>query len=637
MLTKGEDGLDERADDQRIDDMVQVQYAALAALPKHATAQSFLDWAREELPKEFPDLFGGRAPEASAKFVYWLARDVWNGAPLPTNRFRPKPLPRPKRNDVCPCGSGMKFKNCCSNAPSGEWPQDVLWPLFARSQPVEYWLGVAHQLPTVGVLYVGEYFREEQCWEALVELLEPRFAPRQNPSSQMAEPVQWLCEAYDAVHGTTEKKDALLARLSDCPNNRVRASANLRFASTRHDRGDLETAWQAWRKAAKAAPDEPAVALIELTMLTAEHRTDRVMQRVDFWLARLTDAPDVDEESLDAIRSFKENPYRAMRLGVQDDADAPLATFARRLFDWIDDACERALPELQWRAMKGFANDPALQDGHVPAQGVRVKSLERQWHKRSGMEKPSSINDSIGDDHQVLANMADWLPWLEEHPEAADSLSILDDLATLLLNEQEVVDADLLYFEALVVRAVAMLTTHWPQTRTGTLPWAVEANRPALRLLAYGADIQDWGDGDEDDFKLVCVRLYLRLNRNDNHGFRTEFVDRLLVLRRDAEALAVTDAYPNDMFASTTYGRVLALYRLGRLDDAETALGEVLERLPLPADYLLADHPAKPKEDPTLQGGLAIGSEQQAWLYRKDMRREWLATEGVMDWLKARR
>ena len=632
-----EDDLNDRERDQHIEGLLQLQRTALAAIPRHRTAQSFLEWAQETLPKDLPEVFGSPTPEESARLAYWMARDIWNGAPLPTNRFRPKPLPRPKRNDVCPCGSGRKFKNCCTNAPSGEWPQDVLWPPFVRSQPAEYWLEVAHQLPTIGVLYVGECFNEEERWDALVELLEPRFAAGQNPSSQLAEPVQWLCEAYDALYGTTEKKDALLARLSDCANNSVRTVANLRLASTRHDRGDIDAAWRAWRKADKAHPNDPAVALIELIMLTAEDRTDRVMQRVDFWLARLSTDPDVSEESLDAIRSFKDNPYRALRLAVQDEADMPSDSDAERLLAWIDEACDRPLPTLKWRAMRGVGDDPALKDGHLPVLSAGAKSLEKQWHKRSRMSKPYSIGYSTGDEHEVLANIADWLPWLEKHPKAADSLSILDDLATLLLNEQGAVDPDLLYCEMLVVRAVSMLQTHWPEMRPGTLPWAVEANRPALRLLAHGMNCADWDDGGEDDFKTACVRLYLRLNRNDNHGLRTEFVNRLLVLQQNAEALRLADAYPNDMFAETTYGRVLALYRMGRSEDAEAALGKALEHLPLPADYLLVDHPTKPKEDPEARGGLVIGSPQQAWLYRREMRREWLATEGAMDWLKAHR
>lgn len=635
----GDANLNNRMRDQRIDDMVQLQRAALAAIPQHPTAQSFLDWAREELPKQFPEMFRDRAstPEENSRFAYWLARDLWNGVPLPTNRFRPKPLPRPKRNDVCPCGSGLKFKNCCSGVPPTDWPRDVLWPLFAHSQPVEYWLQVARQLPAVGVLYVGERFREEERWEALVDLLEPRFAPGQNPSSQLVGPLQWLCSAYDALHRTTEKKDALLARLCASANGHIRGIAYLRLAATRHDRGDRETAWRAWRQADKALPGDPDVALIELTMLTAENQTDRVMQRVDFWLARLANDPEVGEESLDAIRSFKVNPYRAMRLAGQEEADLLSAPDAARLFDWLDAACERPLPQLKWRAMASVEDDRELRGGHTPLLSAAGKSLERRWHKRSGMNKPFSIDYSSGDELQALTDLADWLPWLEGHPQAADSLSILDDLATLLLNGQDAVDADLFHFEALVVRAVAMLEKHWPETRAGTLPWAVEENRPALRLLAHGVDIADWGDGTEEDYKTACVRLYLRLNPNDNHAFRTVFVDRLLVQQQNAEALAVAEAYPDDMFAETTYGRVLALYRLGRLDEAETALGQALEHLPLPADYLLADHPAEPEEDPAAHEGLTIGSEQQAWLYRSDMRDEWLATKGALDWLRARR
>ena len=90
---RAEDDLNDRRRDQDIDDMVQMQHAALAAISRYATAQSFLDWAQEQLPKDFPEAFQAPTQEANAKLAYWLARDIWNGAPLPTNRFRPKLLP----------------------------------------------------------------------------------------------------------------------------------------------------------------------------------------------------------------------------------------------------------------------------------------------------------------------------------------------------------------------------------------------------------------------------------------------------------------------------------------------------------------------------------------------------------------
>lgn len=616
-----------------MDEMARVQNAALAAIPQHDTALSYLGWAREHLPEAFPKVFKGPTPDANAMVAYWIARSIWNAVPLPSNRFRPKPLPAPKRNAVCPCGSGVKFKNCCAEyAQMGEYPRDMLWPLFVRTQPVDYWLAAADRLPTVGVLYVGEWLLEERQWKALVELLEPRFAPGEHPNAQLAEAVQWLCDAYDALRGTTAKKDALLARLTDCPNNAVRCVANLRLASTRHDRGDVDEAWRAWRKADKAQPGDPAVALIELIMLSVECRYEHLMKRADSWLARLANDPDVGEDSLAAIRRFKVNPHRAAReLGEEHD-EQDLDDNLERLLAWLERAAERPLPKLRWRRIKKLKNG-ARQDAHSPRPSAAAAALEQEWSERSGAGKPFSIDLSTGEEEEMLVNMADWLPWLQDHPEALDSFSVLDDLVMLLLNVDDDAAADMAY-ETLLPRAVAMLERHWPATCAGALPWVVEENRPPLRLLFQAIANEDWSEDGEDNLKVSWVRLYLRLNRNDNHGLRTEFVNYLFATDQNAEAYEVARRYPNDMFAETAYGLPLALYRLSRMDEADAALRQAIERLPLVARYLLEKKPSKPKAG---EHGMVIGSDDQAWQYRRNMRGEWQATSGALEWLAAAR
>lgn len=313
---------------------VDLVNAALTELPRNRSALTFLRWAQESWPEAFPHIFTANNPEYNKTAAYWMARGLWNNAPLPANKFRPKPLPDPKRNAPCPCGSGLKHKACCARFPSAsKTPSLNLWSEFVPTQPEEYWLQVASQLPMVGVSAIGAWLLERERWKPLVELLEPRFT------------------------------------------------------------------------------------------------------------------------------------------------------------------------------------------------------------------------------------------------------------------------------------------------------WVIEANRPALRLLANGIYNEHWGGQRES-----TIRLYLRLSPNDNHGFRTEFIDRLLADGEDAEAVEVASRYPTDMYAEVAYGGVLGLYRLKRLADAEAALASALERLPKVADYLLAEEAAEPESD---SRGLAIGGDRQAWLYRRTMRDEWLKTTGALDWLAA--
>jgi hypothetical protein len=79
------------------------------------------------------------------------------------------------------------------------------------------------------------------------------------------------------------------------------------------------------------------------------------------------------------------------------------------------------------------------------------------------------------------------------------------------------------------------------------------------------------------------------------------------------------------------YGRVLALYRLGRSADAQEALESARKISPKVADYLVRMRVRKPK----LGGGyVSYGGDDEAWYYREEMRGTWAAVPGLLAWLK---
>ena len=85
------------------------------------------------------------------------------------------------------------------------------------------------------------------------------------------------------------------------------------------------------------------------------------------------------------------------------------------------------------------------------------------------------------------------------------------------------------------------------------------------------------------------------------------------------------------MNPETAYGRALALYRTGQLEAATIALRSAVQDLPRVPKYLLANSIRQPKMTP---GYLALGGDDQAWIYREDMRSVWLQTPGAMTWLE---
>ena len=561
------------------------------------------------------------------QFAYWFARQFWNAIPLASNGFRPMPLPPPRRGQPCPCGSGSLFEACCEPwVPQDELPENVMWPALVRSQPNEYWVAAARQgrLPPEGILHASTAFLEAGRYRAVADLIEPLLAPGRVIDEKLADAVGILCEAYDALNDTPQQKEELLHRLARDPGAAIRCAASQRLAAWLHDQGHRDRAWQAIEAAERDVPGEPMTAMIELTMLSAERRFDRVAERAVYWLGSVSRNPLGTEEALSVIRGFRDDPKRGRdeyyRLTLPDDVNEVL--------DWIDDHASRRRPTLRWRRYRNEEQDENLRGAHLPLVASKPRALARRWQRLSGVDKPFSTNLFSGNEEEVWEDIDAWLPWLEENPQALDDLSIVDDIVRLLAwVEPRLGVEDNRWTMALLGRAAATLAKGWPTTKAGTLPWVFEDNRPALRLLwLYIERIRE----DAPDRAERFARLYLRLNPNDNHGVRAPLVNHLLKTDRDADALAVAQRYPDDLHPELAYGRVLALYRLGRPDDAAAALVDARKYLPLVTDYLLR----KSIETPALDEHVTVGGEDQAWLYRDDMREVWMATDGMRRWLK---
>ena len=585
---------------------------------------SFFAWVRSML--HGLGLFSDET-EDSGQFAYWFARQFWNAIPLASNGFRPLPLPPPQRGQPCPCGSGRLFDVCCEPwAPQDDLPENIMWPAFVRSRPDEYWIAASRRgrLPPEGIVHAGDYFHEEGRWRAVTELIEPWFAPGRRIDEKLADAIPLLCEAYDALNDTPQQKVELLRRLARDPGAAIRCTANQRLASWLHDEGDYDEAWRAIEAAERDVPGDPMTAMIELTMLSAERRFDRVAERAAFWLESVAPNPLVTEGALSLIRGFRDDPKRGRdeyyRLTLPDDVNA--------LLDWIDDHVARKRPSLRWRRVQNEDRDEDLRGAHLPLVPSKSRALERRWRRLSGIDKPVSTDLLSGREHEVWSDIDDWLPWLTANPRALDSFSILDDIVRLLdWLEPQIGAEDNRWTMALLARAAAILARGWPTTKAGTLPWALEENRPALRLLwQYIERIRE----DSRDRAERFERLYLRLNPHDNHGIRAPLVNHLLLTGRDADALAVAQRYPRDLLPELAYGRVLALYRLGRPDEAADALAQAKRYLPLVPDYLLGKQVDKPAPD---DFHITPSGDDLAWFYREDMGKAWMATDGMRRWL----
>ena len=616
--------VDELTDEELAEGLMRV-VADLDALETSVVEQvagnpnpdAYLAWARATFPDLAPALFeASRKPHD--KVAHWLARKLWNVMPVEANGFEPVPMPDPEPDAPCPCESGRAFEACCSDF-SLRIPifPTSLWPVLAESRPSSHWLHLAKAgaLPDVGMMYVAQWFERSGEWQHVVDLLAPKVAAGGLAPGHCLDTMELLANSYRELDRPSDE-ESMLRRFAADDDASVRCVANRRLATILHAEGHRDRAWRHFRTAADAAPDDPATALQELVLLTDEGRHAEAEDRAAEWCAHLLEAGiEVDDPMFLVLNDFENDA----QYGREQYFRWYLSPAWGELIDWIDDAERRPTPTPAWRRMKDTDDDDLLRGAHVPETSARIETLETQWR--------SLGNDSLYVDEDT-ADLDARVLWLQEHDEALDSFIVLSDLAEYLGERDDLLGGpDNRWYEAIVQRGTDMLESAWPDDREGTVPWVVADNRPALGLLAEAIELLDEGDDRFEDL----MALYLRLNPQDNHGYRKDLINLLLQAGRDPEALELGERYPDDMFADTRYGVGLALYRLGRETAAVEAMDSAVEDLPRVLQYLLRNRIEQPPDD---EHGLLPGGEFQAWLYREDMRATWLAEPGMRDWLK---
>jgi hypothetical protein len=267
----------------------------------------------------------------------------------------------------------------------------------------------------------------------------------------------------------------------------------------------------------------------------------------------------------------------------------------------------------------------------LAAPPLAAKKAEAAWNKAWPGHKPNLVSFEAEYDRIPYDEAEGWLGVLRRQPAALDNLSILDDLALLVepIADGPVPALSDTLLAPLLARALALIRASLAGAEDRRLEWAHVENRPALRLLSLEARRLDQAGRAADAAALYA--WLLRLNPNDNHGHREWVINHHLRSGANQAALDVATAYPKDFLAPTVFGRALALWRLGPREAAEPVLRCAADDRPLVVRALLAEEMTQPESDPN---GLAIGGEEEAWIYRVEMREAWQATPDALDYLR---
>jgi tetratricopeptide (TPR) repeat protein len=579
---------------------------SVSVILKSEDATEFLRWFDKYSEDVAPVFFKQfqSSPDGLRSFKSFFARFIWNRTALPGNNFRPRPLPKPERNSVCPCGSGNKYKHCClAMEPSqDEFPNLSILPFVLDAL-------TAKQLAALPFDYLSaeelEHVARQWMLQARVQnaakLLEGLFA-NFSKLDERAEPAfDCLLDCYDIL-GNPLKKKKLLERGSSANNKYIRAAAMQRRCCILADRNEYVEAWSLFQELQRLIPNDPSLSHLEMTLLVNQGEKQRATERAHFWVARLSKDKDFSQGPLiEYLRTVSQGNISSAMIGIAKNLSSEINRLVSLVEHLPEPVCHYTLTPM---------NDSA--GPLVPNK--KLLSLFAQW------ETQGEFSETMSDD----------IEWLERNPLAWQCFEILNDwLATI---EEERVShgfEEVLLLPALRhAEALLRLTLKCYQAEGLKLEWAWHENRPALSLMERLVGMLRLTKNFPEAVR-VAEWVVLTLNPNDNQGLRSNLIHDYLRLGEVAEALTLSNNYPDDM-ADMSYGTALALFIDHQYPEAQLALVAARKRYPEVLKMLLAE---KPKQPRLRDGIVQVGGKDEAWYYFKDNFDIWKQSGGL-EWLQ---
>ena len=569
------------------------------------------------------------SPAAAAqdgRFFRSLGWAIASAMPLPENGFRARRLPMPGRNDACVCGSGAKFKQCCATffAHLPPLEPELLMALVVRALPAAQWAGLPRfHVPPDAVAAAAELLcNEGRTGEALALLLPWAQLPAPWPDGR-ADLLDFLGDLYLDL-GMQPERERLANGMIKHGGKVMQSLGWQRLCLMATDAGDDRAARDAFEKAQRLTPNDPRVALLEVTALLGRGESDRARERAAFHLKRLSRLPEAQSmsEHLAALAEFADAESELSRRSDSMFREAALPSAPLRklaaLEEWL-----AALPAPKLRLTLPAA--PCADLGELRPNAAAKKAL-RQWHAAFGFDAPLMSWESAGDQEALDAFDCDeWLPLLQAQPLLTDCFEVIDGLNLML--EQVPLPEAASVRSLLLTRALDLWQLVRVRHPNALCEWAWLGNRPALRLLAWRSQI-DTSRKADGSFEWLQYLVNV-LNPHDNHGLRQRLAAVYLRRGEDAQALALCERYPDDAPGmSLLHAR--ALLAAERLPDASKLLDQALERNEHLRKLLLGSRAPRRPDVPSYR----VGSLEEARVTLSDQFDLWRDDLAVRKWLR---
>lgn len=610
--------------DENTDQFELLLSLSAGILYRSADPVNFLNWIAAHGSSLAPELVKQIDPATGPVSLFFraLGVQIYNNTPTPDHDFALHSLPKPERNQRCPCGSGKKYKHCCSLLEMHGSPLEdfnMLYYVLEGAPKTMLATLPTSKVNNEALADVAEQWREEGKIHRVLALLEPWF----KPTVPLGKRHRWLFDILMDVYLDEDKplkRKRLLQRACEAEDKQLRSDAWQRKTTIEIDAGDTASAWKSFYVAQQLDPNTPSLALLELTLLCAEGNVDQAKARATFSLARFKRSGDVSPAFLDLLAQCTQDPVAALNAAYSANETQPAALLElNRLLN--------SAPAIAAHYQLDIHNDEVMLQ---PEKALAT--LERQWDAKAQPSKPSLTTFS-NDDFDFWMRAEDWLPLLQSQPLLWNSFDVLDDLVTgvdTILNAGGIQEQWFDFFDKLLDRATELLDTQLAaHPSTTKLPWLFLENRPALRLLAHKITLLEFTEGLNQNFIRHAERL-LRLNPNDNHGYRAQLTTAYIGNEQLEQAILLAAQYENDAMCAVPLNHVLALYLNNQHAEALARLKTIASRFAVAIKMLLAKSPKQPPAD---KYGIKIGGKEEAWFYRDDTLEFW-QQQGALEWLK---
>jgi tetratricopeptide (TPR) repeat protein len=555
------------------------------------------------------------------RFFRSLGWMIASAMPLPAHDWQPQRAPLPGRNEPCLCGSGAKFKHCCARLIEGAPQLDPLYlaSLVILALPAKAWSELpASRVPPDAVAGAAQELQEGGRARDAMRLLEPwAKVPAPWPAARV-ELLDLLADLY-LEQGHPRKRKALAEAMVARGDVAVQSLGWQRLSMMASDAGDAAAARQAFERAQRLTPDDPRVALLEVTTLLGSGEVDRAHERAAFHARRLERLPQAAElaPQIEGLRRLASGELDHLVPGAADDEaddddDGLLDEigFFGELADWL-----RRQPPPRLRLDLAAARPDDL--GELQPD-KRLRPALQAWLQAFDADASPQGQQGI--------DPARWWAVLQRHPALLDNFDVLDAMLGALDGVPFGLAAEAQ--KALLNRALdlwTLLRQRYPQARC---EWAWVGNRPALRLLVRRVEL-DTSPRAEHCFDWLRALVEV-LNPNDNHGLRDRLAAVLLRRGEFAAALALAERYPDD-FVGLQLLHARTLLALQRLPDAEAVLAAALKDNPHVLPLLKARRaPRLPEVD-----SYRVGSPEQARIVVAEQHDLW-RDKALQKWLAER-